>query len=204
MRCNLSDCPATDKTDKIKRWRISGVPPDWQATQVAQALETAGWPNAECLTRWSKRGLATWTVQALSSPELDFLHVGQGESGDIVAQLAPNRKPPLRRAHWLPQEHKVSFATSVRQRVLDPSLEVRPKQSASSTPEATEAVDIETDEVNAAPPKAARVQSLPRGMSLKDNMGQGNCLFQALADGLNAQSTTSWTNLQLRPVLWLT
>ena len=171
-----SDAPRT------RTWRIDGAPREWQEGELTQVLCAAGFACVEPISKSNRGRKVLWWVRATALEE-SFLEIQCDNTVLMaVAQAAtPNggrgmvRKVRDRPTQIFAQE-RPGASTVDRPALAKPAQENEMEQDGGTEAKAESAAKRQAAAI--AKPVGF---TLPEGLRLVDNAGQGDCLFLALA-----------------------
>ena len=99
---------ASDPIPKPRAWRISGVPREWSASMVTEAITRAGLQDPKILSRKTLGKQVEWWAHANAQRDLDFLEIQAGKHTIVVVE-APRQRPQRPITKKLSSYRKVSF-----------------------------------------------------------------------------------------------
>ena len=201
---------ASEKLVKSRTWRITGSPRDWGAQTLTSELLHAGIENVKVLSRKSWGSQVEWWIEGVASSDTDFLEITAGNQVLVVVAALPP-KPKRQKVKKLASGGRVLFQDASKQDGLSApattqqlrsfyigspikTKEVEP--TLKDTPSSPQGGAMEEDSrqekrMGSTPGKdrpakrAAVVASPPFGLKPRANAGQGNCVFEALGQGLD-------------------
>ena len=195
-------CDSTEKASASERrrmWKFLGVPHGMSEEDVKKMVLDSGFTNVEVMNFFLWRKGKGWTVRATRTDDVSHLSI-QSENTTILASSDFGRVD--RRPHYcLPVEKRVTLSNSQQKK---PACSVsafslakcagfvgEAKQGAVPKPEAMEVSEDKANQQDgrgpapgeSPPPKKVRTRgSIPAGLEIIPNAGQGNCLFHAVSD----------------------
>ena len=193
---------------------VTGSPCEWNATVLIEELTHAGLQNVKVLSRKSWGKQVEWWVEATAEKDSDFLGISVG-SRFVVVVAAPVTKPKRQTVKKLASGGRVLFTDPRKTEEDKPGVvkaagksfyigtplkqkEVQPTQVDATLETPDEKMDEETRNnsekrlggtpVKDRPSKRPAVMSKPpHGLKARANLGAGNCVFEALGQGLSPE-----------------
>ena len=187
---------------KPRTWRVNGAPREWGSNTIAEELTRAGLQEVKILSRKTLGKQVEWWVEANAHKELDFLEIICGQN--VIVVVAAQRQRPRRdnttslagagrvnfkfdKADFPPPPSSTPVSKSF---YMGTPLKAKPAEgSRTEEKEEAEAGDKRPAIGSPVKDRPAKKPTLltkpPHGLVARANPGQGNCVFEAIGQGVD-------------------
>lgn len=199
---------ATTATQPTTRqWQLQQVPQDWTASTIQHLLSAQpDLDDVQVLRHAVRRHQATWWFTAVTAPDVDCIPVyaqHEEQQHQLWARpAAPRTKPRPTQTRTIWDKSSTHWIHSPQTKSGDTKATPYPHGSQALQPTTGEETTRKPDRPEGEEPPAKKIgittRSTPAGFTFEACLGDGACLFHALAKGLTHTTAVPMHSRQVR------